>query len=63
MFKNLHLWLPGYFASKFTAKEKPVEGKPVHVVFCIADHFEPGLHNADFETMKNRVKCAGKERL
>lgn len=53
--KNIHIWLPSYIMSKFSAKERPVKGNPIHVVFCIVDHFEPGLNNASFATMKKRV--------
>lgn len=55
MIKNLQFWLPSYFTSMFRMKEKPVEGNPIHIVFSIVDHFEPGLDGASFEAMKKRV--------
>lgn len=55
MIKNLHKWLPGHIASQFKTQEKPKNDKAIHIVFCIVDHFEPGLNNASLQTMRARV--------
>lgn len=37
MLRNLHLWLPGYLASRPRGEFV----SPTHVLFCFVDHFEP----------------------
>jgi len=43
--KNLHLWLPSYLRqtamSKLKRKPTSESQQPVHVIFCLVDHFEP----------------------
>lgn len=36
LLKNVHLWLPSYFA-----RQLPVAVTPTHVFFCFVDHYEP----------------------
>jgi len=43
--KNVFLWLPGYVKGEWAGwreRHERYEGDVVHVLFCIADHFEPG---------------------
>jgi len=53
MLKNTHIWLPQYL--KGLAKRRPAAG-PVHVLFCVADHFEPDVGGADQATQVARVE-------
>lgn len=56
MFRNVHIWLPGYLYRKIkNYTGKSVEGE-VHVIFCLCDHFEPLWNNASFETGLRRIE-------
>lgn len=44
MYKALDLWLPAYVRQLLKGKNSP--SKPVHLLLCVADHFEP-LHDTD----------------
>jgi len=51
------LWLPAYVRRRWAGRrESPRAGEPVHVMFCIADHFEPALANAPLEEERRRVQ-------
>jgi len=53
MIRNAHLWLPGVL------RHRPAEAPPgatVHVLFCVADHFEPNVGGADAATQRRRVE-------
>lgn len=49
--RNMHLWLGHYL------RRRPpvVEDRPVHVMFCFVDHFEPMWKGGDLETQRRRV--------
>ncbi|MFN3712172.1 MAG: hypothetical protein ACK4SX_00790 [Alcanivoracaceae bacterium] len=49
--RNMHLWLHRYF---FDRRQR-VTGKPVHVLFCFVDHYEPQWGKADLVTERDRV--------
>jgi hypothetical protein len=49
--RNLHLWLPAYLARRRTRTTR----KPVHVLFCFVDHFEPAWGKADVVKQSERV--------
>jgi hypothetical protein len=49
--RNLHLWLPAYLARRSVRPER----RPVHVLFCFVDHFEPAWGKADVATQTERV--------
>lgn len=52
MLKNIHLWLPGYLASR-------PRGDLVsrsHVFFCFVDHYEPLWQGASLATARDRVR-------
>ena len=51
--RNAHLWLPGVLRHRPAA---PPAGATVHVLFCIADHFEPDAGGADDATQRARVE-------
>lgn len=54
--KNINIWLPGYISQSVRniTGTKKYSG-PMHIIFCIADHFEPYWNDADDETASNRV--------
>ena len=56
MFKNTHIWLPAYIRQKMShnGSWKAVP-RPIHIMFCFVDHFEPDWSNADEKTRLNRV--------
>ena len=39
--KSLHIWLPGYILQSFVRRQRLVPGRPIDVMFCLADHYEP----------------------
>lgn len=43
MLRNLHLWLPGYLASR----KRGEIVSPTHLFFCFCDHFEPLWNNGN----------------
>ena len=43
MFKNMHIWLPSYVAQAF--RRNNARKRPVHIIFSLADHFEPRWGN------------------
>ena len=52
--KNTHIWLPAYVKTRLT-RRRPLAG-PVHVMFCIVDHFEPDVGGADLPEQIRRVE-------
>ncbi len=53
MIRNAQLWLPGVLRHR---PATPSPGATVHVLFCIADHFEPNVDGADEATQRRRVE-------
>lgn len=53
--KGLQNWLPYYLWQKAIPKEKPEADKPIHILLCVVDHFEPFNSGADIKTAKQRV--------
>lgn len=49
--RNMQIWIGSYL------RRRPphVVDRPVHVMFCFVDHFEPGWRGADLETQRRRV--------
>ena len=49
--RNMQIWIGSYL------RRRPphVTDRPVHVMFCFVDHFEPGWRGADIETQRRRV--------
>jgi hypothetical protein len=54
MGRNLHLWLPGYARGRL-ARALEAAPRPTHVIFCLADHFEPGFGGAAPAVRRARV--------
>lgn len=40
-YKNLYIWVPSYIMSYLKGRDRLDHSKPVDVLFCIVDHFEP----------------------
>lgn len=52
--KNIHIWGVQYiFQSLTKAKSKQ---KPIHIMFCFVDHYEPRWHNASIDVERQRVQ-------
>ena len=51
--KNTHIWLPDYIRRAVSGP--PSRTEPVHVMFCVADHFEPRRGNPSYEDEKRRI--------
>jgi hypothetical protein len=52
--RGLGRWLPTY-ARETRKRRAPVRGEPVHLLLCIADHFEPKLGGAPPDVARARV--------
>lgn len=44
--KNLHVWLPSY-AVRLVRKRFWKQRRPIHILFCVVDHYEPMWGGAD----------------
>lgn len=53
--KNLHIWLHSYLIETVTRPLIPSKPGLKHLMFCLADHFEPYWNSADESTAKNRL--------
>lgn len=49
--RNMEIWIGSYLRRKLPR----VTDRPVHVMFCFVDHFEPMWRGADLPTQRNRV--------
>lgn len=56
--RNVTRWLPACLAGDWPGRQerRSARGQTVHVMFCVADHFEPGVHHATPETERRRVE-------
>ena len=57
--RNVSIWLPAYVRRDWPGRrERPpaTSAGPTHVMFCIADHFEPGWRHADPDLERRRVQ-------
>lgn len=50
--RNMHIWLGSYLRRR---KPAPPTDRPVHVLFCFVDHFEPNWGRPDLATERARV--------
>ncbi len=55
--KNVHIWLPSYFINSIKPRPKNPPDHPLHVMFAIADHFEPLWNHATAEQERMRVNA------
>lgn len=54
--KNIHLWAPAYISEKFGYLCGSRPSKPVHIMFMIADHFEPRRDNPPYSVECEKIK-------
>lgn len=54
--KELRHWLPAYLFQILRPKEVFASGLPIHLMFCVVDHFEPFNGNAGSRKAEYRVK-------
>lgn len=52
--KHLHLWLASYIKRRNSRPSQMSE--PIHILFCLADHFEPAWGKCRLEVQLERVK-------
>lgn len=56
MLKNIHIWLPSYIKQKLTQQGDGFnQGRTLHIMFCLVDHFEPSWNNATYKEELNRI--------
>ena len=56
MFKNVHIWLNSYIFQKIKMIiRKSKTNKPIHIMFCVVDHFEPRVGMVSVEKEIERV--------
>jgi hypothetical protein len=53
--KNINIWLFSYLKQVISAPAKTDNNKPVHIMFCFVDHFEPTWNKADYNQEVIRV--------
>ena len=57
--RNAGLWVPAYVKRDWAGRRErrlaPADG-PVHVMFCVADHFEPGRRRPGLAEERRRVR-------
>lgn len=53
--KKMQYWLPSYVRDTIFLRKNRFDTKPTDIIFCIADHFEPGEGAVDSVIAKNRV--------
>jgi len=53
--KGLQYWLPHYIWQQLSRKSYRGQGGPLHIMFCLVDHFEPFHGGADFKRAEWRV--------
>jgi hypothetical protein len=55
--RSSHIWAPSLIRQKLKSLFKLRHKRgPVHILFCLADHFEPQWKNADIRTEKERLR-------
>ena len=55
--RNAHLWLPGYLGSALRRRTVRSIRRPIHVFFCLADHFEPAHGSPGIAVERDRVRA------
>lgn len=51
--RNLHIWLPGYLTRRIPRTRR----QPIHVFFCLCDHFEPLYGRPSLDVARGRVRA------
>lgn len=53
--KNVHIWLGSYIIQNLNKKKFLTLKKPVHILFCFVDHFEPYWNKASKKIANERM--------
>lgn len=54
--KHLNIWIGSYLKSCIGPRIEKIDAGPFHLLFCVADHFEPRWEQPDYETECSRVE-------
>src|SRR5438128_9415008 len=54
--RNAHLWVPGYVRSVIESRKRLTRGSTTHVIFTVADHFEPGRGRPGLDVERERIR-------
>lgn len=54
--RNAHLWVPGYIRSVIEARQRSTDRSTIHVIFTVADHFEPGRGRPGLAVERERIR-------
>lgn len=52
--RNAQIWLPGYARARLN-RQRSLVGQTTHILFCVADHYEPNHADATLEQERERV--------
>jgi hypothetical protein len=58
--RNMHRWLPAYVRQS-SRHRTPAPGQEVHLLLCVADHYEPRMDGADRARGLRRVETWARE--
>jgi hypothetical protein len=53
--KQMHLWIASYVAQQFRSRPS-LSQEPIHIFFCVADHYEPAVGGVPYEQECVRVE-------
>ncbi|HNP59512.1 MAG TPA: hypothetical protein PKM72_01660 [Nitrospirales bacterium] len=53
--KQMHLWIASYVIQQFRSRPKVTAG-PIHIFFCVTDHYEPAVGGVPYEQECARVE-------
>jgi len=56
--RHAFIWLPSYIRGDWPGRRQRAltrRARPIHVMFCVADHFEPAWRHADLQTERRRL--------
>jgi hypothetical protein len=59
--RNIHQWIFNYTLKKLTFKPSISDTNDFHIIFCVADHFEPYVGQVDKQKARYRVERWVKE--
>jgi len=54
--RNAHIWVGSYLRAQLSPAPPSPAGEPVHILFCVVDHYEPLWHGADERLARERVE-------
>lgn len=54
--RAVHLWGAGYLRTRRERRRLSPPERPIHVMFCLVDHFEPAVGGVNVETQLMRVQ-------